>query len=307
VECVFEVTEIPDIWNSATIIERTKQFLGGLAVTSNGLFTTKIKASSLWIAKHCVYWWAVRFIPDFSTVYHDWHARTVEHVHYIATKEGLSTEFHEKHNLTDVELALIFQHIMQIEYGVDNMKQHFVAMMLAWTTSARPGTFTVSKGYGQGVETGIADIVRKAAQTLYWKDVDFRRLDDGTIAARVTLRYHKGYRNPHAEETLVDSSRKFTFMPTVGTRYEFDLSLLLVGLAWNRGLFSAYDSLAEIINGEDAVLKLDEVCGLILDSGSRGGHFFCCIANMCPPQRTSKNKPFLWRQIKQVELMHQSR
>jgi hypothetical protein len=268
VENVYEVSEIPEIWNSATIIDRTKQFLGGLAAASNGLFTKKVKASSLWIAKHCIYWWAVRFIPDFSTVYHDWHARTVEHVHFIAEKEGLSTEFHEKHNLTDVELALIYQHIMRQEYGVANMKQHFVAMMLAWTTSARPGTFTVAKGYAKGAETGIPDKVRQTAQTVFWKDVEFRRLDDGTIAARVTLRYHKGYRNPHVEEALVDCARKFTFMPTVGSRYEFDLSLLLLGLAWNRGLFSSYDSLEAIVDGNEVYLQLDKVYGPFSDTGS---------------------------------------
>jgi hypothetical protein len=243
----------------SSIVDRSKQFLGGLAASSDGLFNEKVKASSLWIAKHCLYWWAVRFIPDFSTVYHDWHAQTVEHVHYIAIKEGLSTHFYEKHNLTDVELALFYQHVMQLQYGVDNAKQHIVAMMLAWTTSARPGTFTISRGYEKGAETGVAGIFREYAQTLYWKDVNFHRLDDGSIAVRVTLRFHKGYRNPHDEEALVDSSRRFTFMPTMGRRYEFDLALLLLGLAWNRGLFSSYMSLEDIINGDEAFIKVDEV------------------------------------------------
>jgi hypothetical protein len=276
------VSEIPDIWNSPTIIDRTKQFLGGMAITSKGLFQSKIKASSLWIAKHCIYWWAVRFIPDFSTIYRDWHARTGEHIYYIATKEGLSTDFHEKHNLTDVELSLFFQHMMLIQYGVENAKQHFVAMVLAWTTSARPGSFTVSKGYEEGAETGVADIVRKESQTLYWKDVVFRRLEDCTICAVVTFRYHKGYRNPHIEATQVDSSRKFTFLPTMGTRYEYDLALLLLGLGWNRGLFSSYSKLEDIITGDEIFVRMDEVREPVIHF-FKVGRIWCSIANMCPP------------------------
>jgi hypothetical protein len=305
VEAVFDVTEIPEIWNSWTIIDRTKRFLGGLAATSNGLFNTKIKASSLWLAKHCIYWWAVRFIPDFSAVYHDWHARTVEHVHYICIKEGLSTEYHEKHNLTDTELAMFYQHVMKLQYGVDNSKQHFVAMMLAWTTAARPGTFTVPAGYEQGAETGVPGIVRKESQTLYWRDVVFQRLEDGTIAARVKFRFHKGYRDPHSQETLVDSSRTFTFIPTMGSRFEFDLSLLLLGLAWNRGLFSSYPSLEDLINGEDVFLKLNEVCGPVPNPSL--GHTLCSIANIFLPYSKSKDRPFSCRQLDRVASTPQSR
>jgi hypothetical protein len=276
------VSEIPDIWNSTTITDRTKQFLGGMAVTSTGLFQRKIKATSLWLAKHCIYWWAVRFIPDFSTVYHEWHARTVAHVHYIAIKEGLSTDFHEKNNLTDTELSLFYQHVMLLQYGVDNAKQHFTAMLLAWTTSARPGTFTVAKGYEKGAEMGVPGRVRKDSQTLYWKDIVFRRHVDRTIWVVVTLRYHKGYRNPHTETNIVDSSRNFTFVPTTGTRYEYDLALLLLGLGWNRGLFSSYSNLDEIINGDEVFIRMDEVRALMMHL-FKVDRIWCIIANMCPP------------------------
>ncbi|OAG05100.1 uncharacterized protein CC84DRAFT_1260348 [Paraphaeosphaeria sporulosa] len=255
VEEQFNVSDIEGIWNSATITDRTKEWLGALAASQTGTIEAKMKASTLWIAKQAIYWWCTRFILDFSTVFHAWHNKTSAHIHYIAVTEGLGTTFLEKNNLSDVELSLFFQHIMRQSYGVQNYKQHYVAMLLAWTTSARPGTFTVSKRYHKGARTGIEGTVREVAQTLYWKDVAFRRLEDGDIAVRVTLRYHKGYRNPHATGAHFDPSKTFTFLPTLGSRFEFDLALMLTGLAWNRGLFVGYQSLEAVLDGEEEFLR----------------------------------------------------
>lgn len=186
------------------------------------------------------------------------HNQTSAHIHYIAVTEGLSTSFREKCNLTDVELSMIFQHIMQQAYGVANYKQHYIAMLLAWTTSTRPESFTVSKRYHQGASIGIEGTVRAVAQTLYWKAVVFRRLIDGTVTVRVTLRYNKGYRNAYAQGAYSDPSKTFTFLPTLGTRFEFDMALLFVGLAWDRGLLTGYKDLQAVIDGDEEFLRINK-------------------------------------------------
>jgi len=70
VEGVYNLSQIDDIWNSATITDRTCEWLGAIAASQTGKIDSKIKASTLWNAKQEIYWWCVRFIPDFSTVYH---------------------------------------------------------------------------------------------------------------------------------------------------------------------------------------------------------------------------------------------
>lgn len=60
----------------------------------------------------------------------------------------------------------------------------------------------------------------------------------GGIAARANFRYTKGRGDAHAANVALDLARKFLLLPTKGTRYELDLSLILFGLAHNRGLFT---------------------------------------------------------------------
>jgi hypothetical protein len=187
---------------------------------------------------------AVRFIPALSTIFHDWHSQISTHIHYLSIAEDLEKASRPKNNLSDGELAMIFQYVIQLKQGVDNSKQHYMAMLFAWTTAARPGAFTVTRGYEKGAPTGVQGVVFPENQTLFWRDVDFVRFPDG-IGARVTLRYHKGYRNPYAEKALPDYRRTFTFLPTHGTRYEFDLALIMFGIAINRRAFE--DSLEHIL------------------------------------------------------------
>lgn len=156
VEAVYQVTEIEDIWNSATIVQRTKEYFGVLAEFSIGRLGDKVKAGSLWQQKHGLYWWASVLMPDFNVVWQKWHEEASRHIHFIAVKYGLSTAAYAKNNLSDPELALIFRYIMEQDYGVANLKQHWAAMLLAWVTGARPGSFTVSKGYRKGTSLGNA-------------------------------------------------------------------------------------------------------------------------------------------------------
>jgi hypothetical protein len=83
---------------------------------------------------------------------------------------------------------------------------------------------------------------------MYWYDLKFVRMEIG-IAVRIKFRFHKGYRNPHKEKQAVDASRTFTLLPTRGERFEFDLSLILFALAYERGLFVG--TLEEVLAGDE--------------------------------------------------------
>lgn len=193
-------------------------------------------------------------------MYRHWHALGCAQIHRIALAEGLETGFMTKNNLTDKELSLIFHWVLKQSYGVANLKQHYAAILIAWTTSARPGSFTVSKGYRKGAETSVPGIFPKTDQTLRWSDVEFKRLPDGTISARVSFRYHKGYRDQYRRNAVFEAKRTFTFLPTQSDRYEFDMSLILLGLAWNRGLL-AYDTFDQVLRGTEVFIRKNEVCG----------------------------------------------
>ncbi|KAF1953205.1 hypothetical protein CC80DRAFT_507400 [Byssothecium circinans] len=146
--------------------------------------------------------------------------------------KGMFEEKIQTSTLWDGELAIIFRFIMEQKYGVSNLKQHWAAMLLAWITAARPGSFTVCQGYEKGASLGVLGRVRDTDESLRWSDVEFVHMKVG-IAVRITFRYHKGYRDPNAENSVSDASRTFTFLPT---------------RAYERGLFS--QSLDEILDGK---------------------------------------------------------
>jgi hypothetical protein len=81
-----------------------------------------------------------------------------------------------------------------------------------------------------------------------WSDLQFVRMEIG-IAVQIKFRFHKGYRNPHKEKQAVDATRTFTLLPTRSERFEFDLSLILFALAYERGLFVG--TLEEVLAGEE--------------------------------------------------------
>ena len=47
---------------------------------------------------------------------------------------------------------------MQQDYDVANLKQHWAVVLFAWIDGCRPGTFTVSQGYGKGARLGNASV-----------------------------------------------------------------------------------------------------------------------------------------------------
>ena len=79
----------------------------------------------------------------------------------------------------------------------------------------------------------------------------------GGIAVRVTFRYTKGYRNPNLEGSKeAGSARTFLFLPSMAERLEFDLPIVLFGIAYERGLF--VQSLEEILHQESDNVFLEK-------------------------------------------------
>lgn len=105
-------------------------------------------------AKDALYWWALRLVDDFQCIWLTWHAQVSAHVPFVATKLSLNSRSWEKNTISEPELALIYRFIMEQDSGMANLKQHWAAILLAWTTGARPGSFTVAEGYEKGASIG---------------------------------------------------------------------------------------------------------------------------------------------------------
>lgn len=123
-----------------------------------------------------------------------------------------------------------------LDTGLDNWKQHYAAWLLSYITSVRPGSITVSPGYERGAELGAAHLRREDDETLRWQDVTFFRMEgvEG-ISVRISFGYLKNSRDLH-RQCQQDGQKKPTFLPTRGAKYELDLSAILLGLAFSRGL-----------------------------------------------------------------------
>lgn len=67
-----------------------------------------------------------------------------------------------------------------------------------------------------------------------------------------SFKYLKCHRNPYTRN-LVPGIRTFTFPPSSLDSYELDFSLLMVGIAWTRGLFQ-YSDIEELWNGTEVYL-----------------------------------------------------
>ncbi|CAE7216402.1 hypothetical protein PTTW11_10820 [Pyrenophora teres f. teres] len=237
VQSCYQITAIEEIWDRSEFITRTKEFLEGVTHVAEGKFEEKIKTATLWSYKHALYWWASVLVQDFQTIWHNWHCEVSRHIHMLSVHQSLSLQSWKKNNLSDSELCIIFQHICDQRYGMENLKQHWAAMVMVWLTAARPGSFTVSCGYQAGEPLGVPGMVRDTSSTLRWSDVQFFHMVGG-IAVKITFRHIKGYQNPHKDGSLYGNAEKaFTFLPSSGERLEFDLPIILFGIAYQRGLF----------------------------------------------------------------------
>jgi hypothetical protein len=119
-----------------------------------------------------LYWWALRLIPTFIWIFTSWHTFTSDHIHYLATRHSLKVTRMEKNNLTDTELELFWQYTKSQRDA--NLQQHYLAYILTYITSIRPGSISLSDGGEKDIARGIM-----RDETLRWSDVDFFNTPDG--------------------------------------------------------------------------------------------------------------------------------
>lgn len=223
--------------------------------------------------KHAMYWWAAVMVPDFNLLWQAWHEEVSRHIHMLGVSYALSECQWKKNNLSDGEIALIFAFIMDQKRGLPNLKQHWAAMLLTWLTAVRPGSIVVTIGYEKSASLGMSAILmcntvmliyvsqglpgkkRPVDETLRWSDIQFVNMLCG-IAVQVKLRYHKGYRNPNKNDAVIDAVCIFLFLPTQGEKLEFDLPIILFGIAYERGLFK--QSLDEILNSPPSTVFIEK-------------------------------------------------
>ena len=236
------------VWSSATIIERTKTYLSTIIQLCQGRIDEKPRANLLYQRKEALYWWAVRLIPDFSNVFLQWHAFSNAHIGFLGITLGLCKSHREKCNLTDMELELLFRGVMGKSASTSNWKQHYLAWLLIWTCSVRPGSFTVCPGYERGASLGAEGFTRQEDETLRWSDVAFLRINDGVIV-QISFRYTKGQRNPYTRKLLF-GNKKFTFLPSSGNRYHLDVGTVLTAIALQRRLFHPILSWDELLTSQ---------------------------------------------------------
>jgi hypothetical protein len=243
------------------------------------MLADKVKIGTLYDLKAAIQWWAIVLIPGFSVIADVFHTRVSRHIHMTAADLKLPTEVRAKNILTDSELELFFAQIMRETQRVASWKQTYVACVLAYITAARPGSFLVTKGYSQGAPMGGAGGVglhRAESHTLRWKDIEWIRELNG-IAANITFRFAKGHQDRY-HKTYINSKRDMFLAPKCA-RLFLDLSLLLFGLAVERGLF--IEPLDQLLNGNDFYPKLDRAIGeqavfAALDTNSKfSQHSFC--------------------------------
>ncbi|KAK6429522.1 hypothetical protein LTR95_014330 [Oleoguttula sp. CCFEE 5521] len=226
-----------EMWNSATFVEYTWQCLISMAKYAKGKIADKPKAGILYQQKQGMYWWAVRLIPDWTSIYPRWHQISNAAIAKATLMYDFSSVWREKNNLTDLELNLFWDYINKVQDGRENWKQHYVAWVLVWISAVRPGSFTVCPGYEKGALR--ADGTKRTVdETLYFRDLQFFRTEDSGIGVKITFRYSKGFRNP-ASQKNVEGTRVVTIFPLNGRRHHLDLALLLTSLAWSRGAFTA--------------------------------------------------------------------
>lgn len=245
-----------DIWNVETITERTCDLFFCMAEYATSTFGGKPEAGVLQQQKYGMYWWIIRFIPGFSTIYQTWDSMTTAAINRAALDTNFTSEFLPKNKLTDAELELFWQEIPKFPSDRETWLQNYIAWLMVYTTASRPGSFTVTRGYGKN-DVLPNGTFRTEAETMRWSDITFTRHQNvAGLAVRVTFRYLKAHKTPEFGNP-VDARRTFTLMPLISDHYEFDLGLLLVALAYSRGLFPNYPNVASLFQGTRRLVEKD--------------------------------------------------
>jgi len=255
-EVLFDEHVEKDMYARDTLIDRVCHFLEGMAKASNGMLQEKIQMRTLVSIRQSLQWWIKVLTPGFSEIADEFDARVSRHIHYIAVKQQLSTEHRDKNNLGELELEMFLDQIKLEHRRVANLKQHYVAWVLAFMTGSRPGSFTVSSRYRKGAPMGGAAAgavpTRSESHTLRWSDIDFFRMPQG-IACNLKFRFTKGHQDVHAKEYVL-GKREWLFIPKNKDTY-LDLSVLMFLLAYERGLFQ--DPIHVLLGGENRKIGKD--------------------------------------------------
>ena len=123
------------------------------------------------------------------------------YIHLVAEQFFLQSSRSDKYKLTDSELSLFYEAIMEkTDEDIDNTKQHFIAWLLAYFTAVRPGSITVCKGYEKDASSGSYDDgkIRPEDVTLRWSDLKWVRYPHG-IGVSFTFRFLKSRKNACSE------------------------------------------------------------------------------------------------------------
>ncbi|RAR16573.1 hypothetical protein DDE83_000140 [Stemphylium lycopersici] len=247
-EVFYNETEETEMYAAETLTDRVCRFMEGIAKACKGKLAEKVKVSTLIQNRQSLEWWIRVLTPSFSTFSQEFTTRVSRHIHMIARLQNLSTENRKKNNLGEFELELFWGQIQVEQKKLANLKQHYVAWVLAFITGARPGSFTVSSRYRKGASMGGAVSAsvppRQESHTLRWSDVTFERMGQG-ISCGVVFRFNKGHQDPY-RSSYVEGKREW-FFPPKQQLLHLDLSLLLFLLAYERGLFK--EDLQALLSG----------------------------------------------------------
>ena len=162
-----------EIWDTTTFIERSKVYIGTIPHLSKGR-VENITAQSLHHAKNALHRWATTLVPNFTSISSEWSQELTAYIHLVAEQFDLQSSRSDKYKLTDSELSLFYEAIMEkTDEDIDNTKQHFVAWLLAYFTAVRPGSITVCKGYEKDASSGSYDDGKIYPEdvTLRWSDL----------------------------------------------------------------------------------------------------------------------------------------
>jgi hypothetical protein len=77
-------------WDLDTFIDDSMQFLDGPANIGDGALQDNVQAAVLWRARFSLYYYAVRYIDDFSTIVRRCHETVSDHIMHVGRANRLS-------------------------------------------------------------------------------------------------------------------------------------------------------------------------------------------------------------------------
>ena len=87
-------------------------YIGTIPHLSKGR-VENITAQSLHHAKNALHWWATTLVPNFTSISSEWSQELTAYIHLVAEQFDLQSCRSDKHNLTDSELSLFYEVIME--------------------------------------------------------------------------------------------------------------------------------------------------------------------------------------------------